>query len=176
MSITKKNIIIVAPSGAIETAYIDGAVEVLQGWGYNVRVSKHAKGKYHRFSGTDEERIEDLQNAINDDWCNVILCARGGYGLSRIIDKIDFTPLLKHFKLIVGFSDITAIHNALSKLGLRSLHAPMTKHIATEPDSPAVQQLRKIIESPILRFSDSPIHRFTASPHHRRRHSRRRQP
>ncbi|MCQ2360133.1 MAG: LD-carboxypeptidase [Paludibacteraceae bacterium] len=155
----KINIIIVSPSGAIDPAYIDEAKAVLKSWGHNVRVSEHAKGKFNRFSGTDEERIEDLQNAINDDWCNVILCARGGYGLSRIIDKIDFSPLLKRFKLIVGFSDITAIHCALSRLGLPSLHAPMAKHIATEPDSPAVQQLRKIL--------DSPHHRITVSPHNR---------
>ncbi|MCQ2350674.1 MAG: LD-carboxypeptidase [Paludibacteraceae bacterium] len=166
----KINIAIISPSGAVDTAYIDGAAEVMRGWGFDVRVSEHAKGKFNRFSGTDEERIADIQNAINDDWCNVILCARGGYGLSRIIDKIDFTPLKKRFKLFVGFSDITAIHNALSKLGLKSLHAPMAKHIATEPDSPAVQQLRKILASPHHRITvssyqhinDSPIQRFTA--------------
>jgi len=141
-----KNITIVAPSGAVEPAYVDGAAEVLRSWGHQVRISEHAKGRCDRFSACDEERIADLQGAIDDDWTDVILCARGGYGLVRIIDKIDFTPLLKRFKLIVGFSDITAIHNALSLLGLKSLHAPMAKHIATEPDSPAIQQLRRMLE------------------------------
>lgn len=141
-----KNITIVAPSGAVEPAYVDGAAEVLRSWGHQVRVAEHAKGKCDRFSGCDEERIADLQGAIDDDWTDVILCARGGYGLVRIIDKIDFTPLLKHFKLIVGFSDITAIHNALSLLGLKSLHAPMAKHIALEPDSPAIQQLKDVLD------------------------------
>ncbi len=153
----KINIAIVAPSGAIDPTYIDGAKAVLESWGHNVRVSEHAKGKFNRFSGTDEERIADIQNAINDDWCNVILCARGGYGLSRIIDKIDFTPLKKRFKLFVGFSDITAIHNALSKLGLKSLHAPMAKHIATEPDSPAVQQLKAALEGNSINYQLSTV-------------------
>lgn len=142
-----KHITIVAPSGAVDPAYIDGATAVLESWGHKVRVAAHARGKADRFSGTDAERIADLQGAINDRWTNVILCARGGYGLSRIIDKIDFTPLKKRFKLVVGFSDITAIHNALSNIGLVSVHGPMAKHIATEPESPAVQALKLIIDN-----------------------------
>ena len=75
-------------------------------------IGNHAKGKYGRFSGTEEERILDLQNAINDDSIEAILCSRGGYGLVQIIDKIDFTPLIKSPKLLIGFSDITVLHNA----------------------------------------------------------------
>lgn len=140
-----KHITIVAPSGAVDAEYVECAAEVLREWGHEVRIGEHATGKFHRFSGIDEDRIADFQSAINDEWTDVILCARGGYGLSRIIDKIDFTPLIKNFKLIVGFSDITAIHNALSNIGVPSLHAPMCKHIATEPGSPAVQALKQIL-------------------------------
>ncbi len=148
-----KHITIVSPSGAIDPAYIDGAVDVLTKWGYNVSVSPNAKGKYGRFSATDKKRITDLQQAINNPTANIILCARGGYGLSRIIDKIDFSPLINTNRLVVGFSDITAIHNALSNLGVKSLHAPMAKHIAAESDSIAVWELRKCLEGKPLHYT-----------------------
>lgn len=148
-----KNITIVSPSGAIDPEYITGAVSVLTQWGYNVSVSPNAMGKFGRFSATDKKRIADLQQAVNDSTVDIILCARGGYGLSRIIDKIDFSPLVNSDRLIVGFSDITAIHNALSNLGVTSLHAPMAKHIATESDSSAVLALRKCLEGNPLQYS-----------------------
>ncbi|MCQ2369148.1 MAG: LD-carboxypeptidase [Paludibacteraceae bacterium] len=153
MNNKKANIIIVSPSGAIDPTYIDGAQRVLTQWGYNVSVSPNAKGKYGRFSATDRKRISDLQQAINNPTFNIILCARGGYGLSRIIDKIDFSPLIGTDRLIVGFSDITAIHNALGNLGVKSIHAPMAKHIATECDSPAVWELKKCLEGKTLHYT-----------------------
>jgi len=147
-----KKITIIAPSGAIEPSLIDGAADVLRSWGHNVKISANAKGKLNRFSASDAERIADLQEAINDPWSNVILCARGGYGLSRIVDKIDFLPLLKNFKLFIGFSDITAIHNALSKLGIVSVHGPMAKHIALEPNSPAVKMLKEVLSGAEIHY------------------------
>ncbi|MBO7367264.1 MAG: LD-carboxypeptidase [Paludibacteraceae bacterium] len=149
------DIYIVSPSGAVDPEYVAGAKAVLEQWGYKVYVTPNACGKKGRFSASDDERISDLQSAINAPGNGVILCSRGGYGLSRIIDKIDFSPLKKaeSYKLIVGFSDITAIHNAVSNLGLRSLHAPMTKNIATEPQSSAVLALKSALEGRPLSYS-----------------------
>jgi muramoyltetrapeptide carboxypeptidase len=66
--------------------------------------------QFNYFSGTDKQRIQDLQNMLNDSSIKAILCARGGYGLSRMIDAIDFQKFKKHPKWIIGFSDITVLH------------------------------------------------------------------
>lgn len=163
MSTVNCQLFIVSPSGAVDPEYVAGAKAVLEQWGYKVYVAPHACGKKGRFSASDDERISDLQSAIDAPGRGIILCSRGGYGLSRIIDKINFSPLKSpdSYKLIVGFSDITAIHNAVSNLGLRSLHASMTKNIATEPESSAVKALKEALEGKPLkyRFQTTPFNR-----------------
>ena len=79
---------IVSPSGAIDPSYIDGAVALLRRWGFEVTEGAHARGEYGRFAGTDEERLADLSEALGDPTVDAILCARGGYGLQRIIDRV----------------------------------------------------------------------------------------
>lgn len=142
-----RQVFIVSPSGAVNPEYVSGAKGVLSGWGYRVTVAPHACESFGRFASPDKDRLNDLQDAINAPGTGIILCARGGYGLNRIIDKVDFTPLLdpKRFKLIVGFSDITVIHNAVSRMGLCSLHAAMAKNICCEPESIAVGTLRGVL-------------------------------
>jgi muramoyltetrapeptide carboxypeptidase len=78
------------------------------------------------FSGTDEERLNDLQHMLDDRNIKAILCARGGYGVGRIIDRINFKKFRKHPKWIIGFSDITVLHSHIfSNYKIASLHAPM---------------------------------------------------
>ena len=111
-------------------------------------VSPHAYGECGRFSGTDEERLADINNALQDSSVDAILCARGGYGLQRIIDKIDLSTLDSplstldsRLSTIIGFSDITALHQlyALHHTPY-TIHGLMCKHIATLPeDSEALQ-------------------------------------
>lgn len=140
---------ILSPSGYIASEYIDKAARRLENYRHTVSIGNHAKGKYGRFSGTEEERILDLQNAINDDSIEAILCSRGGYGLVQIIDKIDFTPLIKSPKLLIGFSDITVLHNALAHHQIPSLHAIMTKHIATvSEEDESLNRLINILNNP----------------------------
>ena len=111
-------------------------------------ISPHAYGECGRFSGTDEERLADINNALQDPSVDAILCARGGYGLQRIIDKIDLSTLDSPLSTldsplstIIGFSDITALHQlyALHHTPY-TIHGLMCKHIATLPeDSEALQ-------------------------------------
>ena len=104
-------------------------------------ISPHAYGECGRFSGTDEERLADINNALQDPSVDAILCARGGYGLQRIIDKIDLSTLDSPHSTIIGFSDITALHQlyALHHTPY-TIHGLMCKHIATLPeDSEALQ-------------------------------------
>ena len=118
---------IVSPSGAIDPRYIDLATEVLRGWGYAVSAAVHARGKVGRFAASDDERVADLADALADPAVDMILCARGGYGLQRIIDRIP--PI---HKPIIGFSDITALHMLAAQTGQATIHAMMCKGIMDE--------------------------------------------
>lgn len=144
-----KHIRIVSPSGAIDREYIEGAKQRLLSWGYAVSVGQHAYGRWGRFSGTDEERLEDLNEAIADPAVDVVLCSRGGYGLQRIIDRVEGE------KMIVGFSDITELHQ---RMLCPTLHAIMCKHIATLPeDSEPMVRLREALEGKPLHY-EVPAH------------------
>ena len=137
---------IISPSGAINPAYIDSATKVLIGWGLNVTEGIYARTKYGRFAGTQEQRIADLQQALDDTSVKAILCSRGGYGLAQIIDKIDFSGFMKSPKWLIGFSDITILHNAITNLGIASIHGIMAKHLSELPhDSDQVEHLKDIL-------------------------------
>lgn len=109
----------------------------------------HARNAWGRFAGTDEDRLADLVEALQDPTVDIILCARGGYGLQRIIDRV---PAIT--KPIIGFSDITALHQLSALNGQPSLHGIMCKHIATLPEESApLQALRKALNGETLSYS-----------------------
>ncbi|HRH61107.1 MAG TPA: LD-carboxypeptidase, partial [Chitinophagaceae bacterium] len=116
----------ICPSGFMKVGKAKTCIETLQQWGYKVKVGKTLGNQFHYFSGTDDERLNDLQQMLNDDEVKAVFCARGGYGMSRIIDRIDFRRFRKNPKWIIGFSDITLLHaHVYSKFHIVSLHAPM---------------------------------------------------
>lgn len=86
---------IISPSGVINPEFIDGAVKVLTGWGLKVTEGEYARAAYGRFAGRPEDRIADLQQALDDPNVKAILCSRGGYGVAQIIDKLDFSAFVK---------------------------------------------------------------------------------
>jgi muramoyltetrapeptide carboxypeptidase len=118
---------ITCPAGYMAAEKAQNCINTLQKWGYNVMVGKTLGSQsINYFSGTDEDRRDELQAMLNDKSIKAILCGRGGYGVGRIIDELDFTLFKKHPKWIIGFSDITVLHNHLhTKLKIASLHAPM---------------------------------------------------
>ncbi len=142
----KDKVVIVSPSGAVDPSLIDGACATLISWGLVPVVGAYAKGKRDRFSGTDEERLFDLQQALDDPSVAAILCGRGGYGALRIVDKLDFTKFKQNPKWIIGFSDITALHARVAKEGFASLHGVMAKALACwEESESAVELLRNTL-------------------------------
>ena len=152
-----KHIRIISPSGAIDPSYIDGATARLRAWGYKVSEGAHARGRWGRFAGTDEERLADLNEALRDESVDMILCARGGYGLQRIIDHVAEIK-----KPIIGFSDITALHQLSGICHQPSLHGIMCKHIASLPeDSEPMVALRKLLagETMEYRWENHPLNR-----------------
>ena len=144
-----KHIRIISPSGIIDPIYIDQAAARLRSWGYEISEGTHARDKWGRFAGTDAERVQDIIVALEDPAVDFILCSRGGYGLQRIIDRV---PTIT--KPIIGFSDITALHNKAAICGAPSLHSIMCKHIATLPeDSEPIVMLKKALAGEPLEYT-----------------------
>lgn len=118
---------ITCPAGYMPKEKAQICIETLQQWGYDVMVGKtlgSASKTY--FSGTDEERLNELQAMLDDASINAILCGRGGYGVGRIIDRLDFKKFKKNPKWIIGFSDITVLHTHIfTTCKIASIHAPM---------------------------------------------------
>jgi len=111
----------------------------------------------NQFSGTDEERIFDLQQALDDPSIKAIIIARGGYGTLRIIDKIDFTTFKKHPKWIIGYSDITVLHSHIHNFGIATLHATMP--INFQKNSEATESLFKTITGKKIHYQ-FPAHKL----------------
>jgi muramoyltetrapeptide carboxypeptidase len=117
---------IVSPSGVVDKDIVLKAAKKLETSGLVVKIGSNTFKNNGCFAGTDPERLYDLQEATSDPDIKAVFCSRGGYGISRIIDKVDFSPLKNNPKWYVGFSDITVLHLWLSKLcGIVSLHAEM---------------------------------------------------
>ncbi len=119
---------LICPAGYMSMDRVAECIRVLKDeWGYKVKVGKTVGGESASyFSGTDEERLADFQQMLDDDEVNAILCARGGYGMGRIIDQLNFKKFKKNPKWIIGYSDITVLHTHLySNYYISSLHAPM---------------------------------------------------
>jgi len=117
---------LVSPAGPVDARKIDAAVEVLQGWGLRPQVYPHALGKHSFYSGTDEERLADLNAALADPQIRAVICNRGGYGVQRILQGVDMDAVRRDPKLVTGFSDITALHGALwNQARLATIHGPV---------------------------------------------------
>ena len=153
---------IVCPSGFMPVEKASECIRVLnEEWGFQTKVGKTLGNQFNYFSGTDEERLNDFQQMLDDDEAKAILCARGGYGLSRIIDKIDFKKFKKQPKWIIGYSDVTILHSHLySNYYISSIHAPMA---AAFNDAGYinrfVESLRHALEGKKLKYSCDP-HEF----------------
>ncbi|MBV9986719.1 MAG: LD-carboxypeptidase [Chitinophagaceae bacterium] len=149
---------IVCPAGYMPLENASTCIDVLQQWGYKVLVGKTLGNQFHYFSGTDEERLADLQSMLDNPEVKAILCGRGGYGLSRIIDDLDFKWFRKDPKWVIGFSDITVLHAHLfHRYNIASLHAPMAAafndgNYANE----YVQSLRKALQGAAGNYSNVP--------------------
>lgn len=146
---------IVAPAGFMPVEKMQSCIETLDSWGYTVRMgaTTHSSSTNY-FSGTDEERLSDLQQMMDDPGVHAILCARGGYGMSRIIDRISFKKFRKKPKWIIGFSDITVLQAHLyAQYKIASLHAPMAAAFNDgELNNPYILSLRNALEGKPVHF------------------------
>ncbi|MEW2424432.1 LD-carboxypeptidase [Streptomyces nigra] len=144
---------VVAPSGPVPGERIDAGVEVLRGWGLDPVVAPHARGRHERFgylAAGDADRAADLQHAWCDPTVDAVLCARGGYGVQRMVDLLDWDAMAAAGpKVFVGFSDITALHEAFAiRLGLATLHGPMAAGVDFLEQARARDHLRATLFAP----------------------------
>ncbi|GAA4268647.1 LD-carboxypeptidase [Hyunsoonleella aestuarii] len=128
---------IVAPSGILKnrTDEVQQAQKLLKSWGLHSIIGDHVFNKANHFAGTDDERCEDLQKVLDDPKIRAIWCARGGYGMVRILDKLDWSSFKEKPKWIIGYSDITALHNDIHNLGFESIHAMMCTSLQDDLNS-----------------------------------------
>lgn len=158
---------ITCPAGYVSQERIAYAIEVLQRWGFRVKVGRTVGAGAHYFAGQDDERLQDLQDMLDDREVKAVLMGRGGYGVSRIIDDLDFTAFKAAPKWICGFSDITVLHSHIHQMfGIATLHSPMCGAFTPESESSYyIQSLQKALTGDLLAydFPGSPFNRAGAA-------------
>ena len=153
---------LVCPAGFMPMEKITTCICTLESWGYRVKLGKTLGGDSpNYFSGTDSERLADLQSMLDDDEVKAVLCARGGYGTGRIIDQVDFKKFKQNPKWIIGYSDITVLHCHLySNYYISSLHAPMAGAFNDGgAENEFVQSLKTTLEGKKQKYN-CPVHAF----------------
>lgn len=154
----KKNdsIGLIAPASFVAEERLINCIDTIENqWHYKIIKGKTiGKKQDNYFSASDEERLQDLQTMLDNPNIKAILCARGGYGLSRIVDKIDFTAFKKKPKWIIGFSDVTVLLQHIFKhLKISSLHAPMAVSFdGKEERTPYLNSLKNILEGEKINY------------------------
>jgi muramoyltetrapeptide carboxypeptidase len=129
-------IAVVAPAGILKgrKATIEKAKKLAESWGLQVVLGKNIFNQNNHFAGTDEERCQDFQDALDHKNIKAIWSARGGYGSVRILDKLDFTEFKTYPKWVIGYSDITAFHNHIHTLGVETIHGMMATSLEQNPE------------------------------------------
>lgn len=121
---------VVAPAGPVKPSELAPGIQLLQSMGFEVLLGRHLYENMDYLAGTDESRLEDLQDMFRDPLVRAIICARGGYGTMRILERLDYNLIRNQPKVLMGYSDITALLLALyKKIGLLSFHGPMVKDL-----------------------------------------------
>jgi muramoyltetrapeptide carboxypeptidase len=146
---------VVCPAGYMSLEKAQSCIHTLQEWGYAIKTGKTlGSDSQNYFSGTDQERLEDFQQMLDDDEVKAILCARGGYGTGRIIDSLDFKKFKKKPKWIIGFSDITLLHaHIFSNYKIAGLHAPMAAAFNSEDQADVfLQSLKNALEGRKMKY------------------------
>ncbi|MBL3654908.1 S66 peptidase family protein [Fulvivirga sediminis] len=144
---------IVSPSRMILPEQIDHAINVFQEWDLEVILSPQLYASEGYFAGADEIRRAEMQSCLDNPELKAVLCARGGYGMTRFIDDIDFSGIKNYPKWLVGFSDITAMHVALNNNNIESIHGIMPAQFGYEGVSESVSSLKKILFEGSVKYS-----------------------
>lgn len=130
-------------------------IDLLESWGLHVVIGKSIGLEENQLAGSDEQRAGDLQEQLDNPNIKAIWCARGGYGTVRVVDLIDFTQFKKSPKWLVGFSDVTVLHNHLNTMGYKSIHGIMPISLA-KASKEAIESLRLSLFGQPLQYAIDP--------------------
>ena len=148
---------ILSPSGKIDKLLLNGMKKRLESWGLQPVLGKYAGHSSGLYAGTIKQRTDDFQRAMNDKDIKAIFCSRGGYGAVHILDKLNFEPFSLHPKWLIGYSDITALHNLFQANGYASLHGLMARHLTLEPENdPSTAYLKDILFGALPEYTCKP--------------------
>lgn len=157
------SIAIVAPGRKVSAIEMEPAIRLLTRWGLQVVTGPNLYGACNQYSGTDEERASDLQMMLDDPSVNAILCARGGYGTVRIIDRLNFDAFCRNPKWVVGYSDATVLLSHIQgNFGIETIHATMP--INFPPDGSENESTRSLHDA---LFGTVPAYAIAPAPHNR---------
>jgi muramoyltetrapeptide carboxypeptidase len=154
---------ITSPAGSITLEEIQPSIQVMERWGYQIKVGDTIGKKDFTFGGTDDERRSDFQHMLDDPKIKAIMCARGGYGVIRIIDKLNWTRFKAKPKWIIGFSDETVFHSHLNRnFGIASVHSKMCNSFPddwskAEPiQIETIEAIRKVLSGEKMKYEAIP--------------------
>lgn len=143
---------IAAPARKISIEELQPAIDRFISWGLEPVFATNLFCSENQYAGTDEERLNGLQDLLDNHDIKAIICARGGYGTMRIIDKLDFSQFLKHPKWVAGYSDITVLHSHINKnFGIETLHGTMPINFSTNTPE-ALESLKKALFGETLSY------------------------
>ncbi|WP_292269514.1 LD-carboxypeptidase [Butyricimonas sp.] len=146
---------LVSPSGITTKEQLDAAAALLASWELIPVPGEHVLARDGRMAGTDEERLADLQAALDAEDVRAIWCMAGDYGILRIIEDADYSVFQGNPKWVIGMNDITVLHSKLHSLGIESLHASMPSNLQeTTPE--ALTQLRNFLFGIISAYATKP--------------------
>jgi muramoyltetrapeptide carboxypeptidase len=137
---------VVAPGAPVDPELLRAGIDLLASWGLEPLVAPHVLDRAGFLAGRDSDRLADLSAAWSDPAVRGIVCARGGYGAQRIVDRLDYAGVRRHPKVFVGYSDVTALHLALGgRAGLVTFHGPMAAWDASRTGGRSAASLRRAI-------------------------------
>src|SRR5919197_4079278 len=140
---------VIAPAGAVDGERVGAGVALLEGWGLRVEVGSAVLKRRAYLAGSDEERLADLVQMMEDPRVRAVFCARGGYGSQRLVPRLDLAPLARQPKPIVGYSDVSALLNAAVAAGVVAVHGPMVASDMARGLSPRSEaSLRALLTDP----------------------------
>jgi muramoyltetrapeptide carboxypeptidase len=158
---------ITCPAGFIVAEDIAPAVQQLEAWGLRVAIGDTVGKKDLTFGGTDAERAADFQRMLDDAQVKAILCARGGYGMARMVDRLDFKKFLAQPKWVIGFSDVTVVHCHLANLGMASLHSKMCNSFPKDWAQAEPIQIETILSIKKALMGEKMLYTAPANPNNR---------
>lgn len=136
---------IISPASHPTSNQWKAGLQVLSDWGLEIVLGEHYLAEHFGLGGTDEQRRADLQRMLDDASIAAIFPLRGGYGVSRLLDGLDFTKFRAHPKWIVGFSDITALLCHIDTFSIASIHGPMPNNFCQKGGEKALANLRTLL-------------------------------